>query len=267
MNERLEIYNNVRRILIRFIEKRLPEDKLDKADGIANQLMIDGEERRESTQASIRRSKMNLNWLAQNQKVAKVQERCNLQRSALDKQQSQLHEKVDVYLSAQRHLIKTVTSIDIDPSVYRAMIIDYIKQCLNLMLLQKAIFQREIEISCEFTLNVKEFMRTILKQFQEKDPDKMMFVAQTMKVLNDGQISVEEIKKLNYQQLNKGLTQFQSRLEERQSECDHVVHAVKQLQDFIKKNQEEFQTQSDEETKLTEELSSSRRMAKANRLD
>ncbi|MBZ0254634.1 hypothetical protein K8I31_01140 [bacterium] len=267
MNERLEIYNNVRRILIRFIEKRLPEDKFDKADGIADQLMIDGEERRDSAQSSINRSKMNLDWLAKNQKIAKVQEQCKLQRSFLDKNQGHLHEKIDVFLGSQRHLIKTVTNVDIDPSVYRAMIIDYIKQCLNVMLLQKSIFQREVEISSEFALNVKEYMRTLLKQFQEKDPEKLMFVAQTMKVLNDGQISVEEIKKLNYQQLNKGLIQFQSRLEERQCECDHVAQAVKQLQDFIKKNQEEFQTQSDEETKLKEEPSSSSRMAKAKRLD
>lgn len=267
MNDRLEVFNNVRRILVRFIKKRLPEDKLDKADGIADQLMIDGEERRDSTQASIKRSKMNLTWLAQNQRNAKVQEQCNLQRSFLDGKQSQLHEKIDVFLGAQRHLIKTVTNIDIDPSVYRAMIIDYIKQCLNVMLLQKAIFQRETEISCEFTQNVKEFMRTLLKQLQEKDPEKMIFIAQTMKVLNDGQLSVDEIKKLNYQQLNKGLTQFQSRLEGRQCECDHVAQAVKQLQDFIKKNQEEFQPQSIEDIAPVQGPNSSRRMTQAKRLN
>ncbi|MDP8245966.1 MAG: hypothetical protein P9L94_17925 [Candidatus Hinthialibacter antarcticus] len=265
MNERLVTYNNVRRILIRFIEQRLPEKYRNKADFIADQLMIDGEERRESSQSSITRAKMYLDWLVQQKKGPQIQEQCNLQRSFLDAKQSLLHEKIDAFLKTQLHLTKTVSDDSFDPSVHRAMIIDYIKQCLTVMILQKTIFQREIEISAELSTNVKEFMRTLLKQLQVKDPEKMMFVAQTMKVLNDGQINVNEIKKLNYQQMNHGLSQFQTRLESRQGELDHVAKSVKELQEFVKQNQQEFQPEPEEPKLQDNESSSSRRMTQAKR--
>jgi hypothetical protein len=266
MNDRLMIYKSVRLILIRFIEKRLPVSQLEKAESIADQLMIDGEERRDSSQASIKRAKMYLDWLAQQMKKAKVQEQCNFQRSFLDSKQTMLHDNIDEFLKVQVHLTKTVMNEAYEPSVHRAMLIDYIKQCLSIMILQKTIFQREIEISAELTNNVKEVMRGLLKKMQTKDPEKMMTVAQTMKVLNDGQLDVKDIKNLNYQQMNKGLAQFQSRLETRQGDFENVAQAVKDLQEFVKKNQEEFQEQP-EELPEKQGQSSSNRMAHAKRLD
>ena len=198
-------------------------------------------------------------------KGARIQEQCNLQRSFLDAKQSLVHEKIDVFLGTQRHLIKTVTNDSVDPTIYRAMLIDYIKQCLAVMILQKTIFQREVEISADLEINVKEYMRTLLQQFQSKDPEKMMFVAQTMKVLNEGQININDIKKMNYQQLNKGLMQFQSKLESRQGELDHVAKSVKELQEFVKQYHHEFQPETEKEKPQESSASSTRRMAQAKR--
>ncbi len=267
MNKRLEIYNSVKRLLSRFVEQRLPVQQKHKSDDIAAQLIIDGEERRDSGQSSINRAKMNLNWLEQNIRNTKSQEHCKFQRSFLDGKQSVLHEKIDVFLGSQKHLINTVSTDTVDPSIYRALIIDYIKQCLTIMLLQKTIFQREVEISEELAVNVKEFMRTMLKQFQNKDPEKMMAIAQTMKVLNEGQINLNELKSLNYQQMNQGLAQFQSKLENRQGELNHVAQAVKEVQEFVKQNQKEFDENPEESVIEQPEPSSTSRMAQAKRVE
>lgn len=240
MLNRLQIYQHIQRALVRFIEKRLPETQQEKAPIVADMVMIKSDERLENCLDSIRRSMSYLEWMVDYASGSNVNQQCSLHRSFLTKQQQLIIDKIETLKHTEHLVYKAAEKEKFDPQMNRALFVQYIQDSLNVMQVNKKITQKEVEIAEELAAGVKESMRTVLRQFQVKDPEKLMLVAKTMKVLNDGQINIDDIKRLKQIQLNKSLEMFDSKLQERREHLTQANEVIKQLKEFIKKLQEEM---------------------------
>ncbi|MBI1387692.1 MAG: hypothetical protein GC154_04525 [bacterium] len=267
MNENLDqeqsrqAEQSLARLISRFFESRLPSQQWAKIDLIVEQITIPNEERKQTCDASLERARHYLACLGDYQSASTLDTERHY--TYLISKQEIFIERLGEFASIRMQLSNILLSQGGLQTEQHGLIRKFIDASLAMMVILNHIIQREVEIGETLAMKIQEYLRKFIRKISPDDPQQVILIAKTMKVLQSGKLSAENIRRLNYVTLQKSLEKYQEKLEHRHQVLEALSRIIQAIQESTQHNDSSHQTQTTIEAPSETTSESSSRMARS----